>query len=258
MKYERPLKENWKAKWIWQKEKRRKENVWLCFNKKVDIADAPKTLIASIAAENKYWLYINGEMVVREGELKRGPTPTGIYYDEIDIAPYLTAGENLISILVWYWGKKVSYSSTDAGMGGLLFEAENASESIISDNSWKILVNPAFRKDKGRLQPNYRLPESNVFYDAREEIADWNKPGFDFSSWKNATEYDIGGKGIWGETYRRDIPFFKDFGLKDYENSAEFVNKTYGKKEKITLRVPYNAQMTPYLEVRAKAGKKSL
>ena len=256
MKYERPLKENWKAKWIWQKEKKRAENIWMCFNKTADIKDASKPLVARIAAENKYWLYINGKMVVREGGLKRGPTPTGIYYDEIDIAPFLKNGKNLISILVWYWGKKVSYSSTDAGMGGLLFEAENDTVSVVSDSSWKIMKNPAFRKDKGRLQPNYRLPESNVYYDAREEIADWNQPSYDFSEWKNATEYDMGGKGVWGETYKRDIPFFKDFGLKDYENSADYTNKTYSEKQKITLRAPYNAQMTPYLEVRAKAGKK--
>lgn len=256
MKYERPLKDDWKAKWIWQKEKKRCENIWICFNKKVDIQNEMQELIARISAENKYWLYINGEMVVREGGLKRGPTPTGIYFDEVDIAPFLKKGENIISVLVWYWGKKVSYSSTDAGMGGLLFEAENECISILSDSSWKTMKNPAFKKDKGRLQPNYRLPESNVYYDAREEITDWNKPGFDFSAWKNATEYDIGGKGIWGETYKRDIPFFKDFGLKDYENSSDYENKSFSTKQKITLKVPYNAQITPYLEVKAKAGKK--
>ena len=256
MKYERPLKENWNAKWIWQKEKKRSKNIWLCFNKKVNINSVPQKLIADIAAENKYQLFVNGEIVVLEGGLKRGPTPTGIYYDEVDIAPYLKTGENLISVLVWYWGKKVSYSSTDAGMGGLLFEAENEDISIISDSSWHVLKNPAFRKDKGKLQPNYRLPESNVYYDAREEISDWNKPGYDFSAWKNASEYEQGGKGVWGETYKRDIPFFKDFGLKDYENSADYVNKSFSKKQKITLKEPYNAQLTPYLEVNAKSGKK--
>ena len=256
MNYERPLKNNWKAKWIWQKEKKSSKNIWLCFNKRVSIQSVPEELSASIAAENKYWLYINGELVVREGGLKRGPTPTGIYYDELDIAPYLRSGENLISVLVWYWGKKVSYSSTDAGMGGLLFEAEGEGVSILSDCSWSVMKNPAFKRDRGRLQPNYRLPESNVYYDARAEIAEWNKPSCDFSHWKKATEYDIGGKGVWGETYKRDIPFFKDFGLKDYENSSDFVNRTYKKKTAVTVKVPYNAQMTPYLEVKAKAGKK--
>ncbi len=256
MEYKRILKTDWKAKWIWLDEAKERKNAWLCFNKKVNISEKPGSITAKIAAENKYWLYINDECVVREGGLKRGPTPTGIYYDEVEIAEYLNEGENIISILVWYWGNEASYSSTDAGQGGLLFEAENGKVSILSDSSWSVAVNPAFKEDKGKMQPNYRLPESNVYYDARSEIADWNKLNYDFSHWSKATEYALGGEGCWGETYSRDIPMFKDFGLKDYENSKDFEGKSFLIKKKFTLKVPYNAQLTPYLEVEAKAGKK--
>ncbi|MEE1139344.1 MAG: alpha-L-rhamnosidase C-terminal domain-containing protein [Acutalibacteraceae bacterium] len=256
MEYKRFLKTDWKARWIWLCEAEADKNAWLCFNKKINISEKPLSLMAKIAAENKYWLYINGECVVREGGLKRGPTPTGIYFDEVEIAEYLNEGENIISILVWYWGNEASYSSTDAGQGGLLFEAENGMVSILSDRSWSVAVNPAFKEDKGKMQPNYRLPESNVYYDARCEVADWNRLNYDFSHWSEATEYAVGGEGCWGETYSRDIPMFKDFGLKDYENSKDFEGKSYLLKKKITLKVPYNAQLTPYLEVEAKAGKK--
>ncbi len=256
MDYKRVLKETWEAKWIWLSEEKESKNAWVCFNKNVNISEKPEKLIAKIAAENKYWLYINGECAVREGGLKRGPTPTGCYYDEVDIAPYLAQGENLISILVWYWGNEASYSSSDAGQGGLLFEAENENISILSDESWNVIKNPAFKEDKGKMQPNYRLPESNVLYDARDEIADWNKPGYDFSHWLKATAYAVGGDGCWGELYNREIPMFKDFGLKDYENSKEYEGISFRFKKKITLRVPYNAQLTPYLEVEAKKGKK--
>ncbi len=256
MEYRRTLKNDWKAKWIWLDEEKTSKNAWLCFNKKISLSEAPEKLVAKIAAENKYWLYINGECAVREGGLKRGPSPTGCYFDEIDIAEYLIKGENLISILVWYWGNEASYSSSDAGQGGLLFEAENENISVLSDNSWSVIKNPAFKVDTGKMQPNYRLPESNVYYDAREEIADWNKPEYDFSHWAKATEYAAGGDGCWGETYRREIPMFKDFGLKDYENSKGFEGASFRIKNKTTLKVPYNAQLTPYLEVDAKAGKK--
>ena len=256
MEYKRILKNDWNAKWIWCKEQENSKNSWICFNKEIDIINVPTKLRATIAAENIYWLYINGTCVVRDGGLKRGPTPTGCYFDEIEISDYLFQGKNLISILVWYWGNEASYSSSDAGQGGLLFEATNENISIISDNSWSVIKNPAFKEDTGKMQPNYRLPESNILYDAREEISGWNKPGYDFSHWKKATEYNIGGNGCWGETYRRDIPMFKDFGLKDYENSKEYEGVSFLFKKKITLYVPYNAQLTPYLEVEAKAGKK--
>lgn len=255
MEYARALMNDWKAKWIWQKSQEESKNVWLCFNKAVTLDSVQNELIARIAAENKYLLYINGEIVVREGGLKRGAAPDGCYFDEIDIAPYIRKGENLISVLVWYWGKNVSYSSSDAGQGGLIFEAENESVSVISDSSWSVMRNPAFKEDHGSVQPNYRLPESNVYYDARDEISQWNCLTYDFSSWEKAEEYDLGGFGRWGKLYKREIPLFKDYGLKDYENSSEYENKTFEFSEKITLKVPYNAQLTPYLEVEATAGK---
>ena len=78
------------------------------------------------------------------------------------------------------------------------------------------------------------------------------------SSWKNATEYADGGKGVYGKLYQRGIPLIKDYGLKDYENSKDYENYTVKKLfgEKITVDVPYNAQLTPYLKIIAPAGKK--
>ena len=43
-----------------------------------------KNVIAKIAVDSKYWLYINDEAVIREGGVKRGEKPDSIYYDEID------------------------------------------------------------------------------------------------------------------------------------------------------------------------------
>ncbi|MEE1010511.1 MAG: alpha-L-rhamnosidase C-terminal domain-containing protein, partial [Acutalibacteraceae bacterium] len=64
--------------------------------------------------------------------------------------------------------------------------------------------------------------------------------------------------GVYGKLYHRGIPFFKDYGLKDYENSKKYenytVNKLFG--EKLTVDILYNAQITPYLKVEAPAGKK--
>ena len=256
MEYKRILKKDWKAKWIWAESEKESKNAWLCFNKSVNIEELPCEFKADIAVENKYWLYINGECAVREGGLKRGPSPTGCYFDSIDILPFLKKGENLISVLVWYWGNEASYSSSDAGQGGLLFEAVSDGLSIVSDDSWFVIKNPAFKEDKGKLQPNYRLPESNVYYDARSEIVGWNMPGYDFSGWQKASEYSVGGEGCWGETYSREIPMFKDSGLRDYENSKDYEGKSYRLKKKITLKVPYNAQLTPYLKVESSAGKK--
>ena len=251
-------KTDWKAKWIWDKENLTEKNVWMSFNKKVTLEKKPEELIANISADSKYWLYINGETVVFEGSVKRGPDDENSgYYDSIDIAQYLNVGENSICALVWYWDNETSYSYNSSGQGGFLFEAIGENISIISDKSWKVKRNPAF-VDSSLYPPNYRLPEYSIYFDARKDMGDWTNAAYDVSSWENATEYAVGGEGAYGKLYPRGIPFLKDYGLKDYENSKDYENYTvsefFGKK--ITVDIPYNAQLTPYLKIIAPEGKK--
>ncbi|MBQ4365048.1 MAG: alpha-L-rhamnosidase N-terminal domain-containing protein [Clostridia bacterium] len=245
-------KTDWTASFIWDSSDGSEENVWMCFRKTVTLSDVPKSRTAFLCADSRYWLYINGETVVFEGGVKRGPTATDSYFDTVDIAPYLKPGKNVVAALVWYWGKDTSYSNTDSGKAGFLFEAGD----LRSDQSWKVCRHPAYQKDAGLTQPNYRLPESNICYDAREEIGDWLSAGFDDSAWQNAKENGVGGCAPWGRLFPRGIPLLKDYGLKDYENSGAFENKTFAAERKLTLNIPYNAQCTPYLRVEADAGKK--
>ena len=250
-------KNDWKARWIWDKENLTEKNVWMCFNKKVILDKVPDELTADISADSKYWLYINGKTVVFEGNVKRGPDKNSGYYDSIDIAPYLKAGENSICALVWFWDNETSYSYCSSGQGGFLFEAIGENVSIISDKSWKVKRNSAYI-DSALYPPNYRLAEYSIYYDARKEIGDWINEAYDASGWENATEYTVGGEGAYGKLYPRGIPFLKDYGLKDYENSESYENYTVKKLfgEKITVDIPYNAQLTPYLKIIAPAGKK--
>ena len=72
-------KEDWAAKYIWDSSDCAEENVWMCMRKSVDISSVPSSLTAFISADSRYWLYINGENVVFEGSVKRGPTVDGSY-----------------------------------------------------------------------------------------------------------------------------------------------------------------------------------
>ena len=85
-------KTDWTAQYIWDSSDGSEENVWMCLRKSAVFSSLPDSLIAYISADSKYWLSINGENVVFEGSLKRGPVPDGSYYDSVDIAPYLRQG----------------------------------------------------------------------------------------------------------------------------------------------------------------------
>ncbi|MFF8972809.1 hypothetical protein [Streptomyces sp. NPDC014995] len=112
---------SWSARWIWAPSST--TNQWVAFRRSFTLGAAPSRAVTQIAADSKYWLWVNGTLVVFEGGLKRGPNRTDTYYDEIDLAPYLTSGRNTVALLVWYFGKQ-GFSHNSSGKGGLLFQSD--------------------------------------------------------------------------------------------------------------------------------------
>ena len=159
-------------------------NTWICFRKTLDLSSAPKSAVARIAVDSKYWLWINGKQVVFEGGLKRGPNRTDSYYDSVDLAPHLVAGKNTIAVLVWYFGKE-GFSHISSGRPGLMVDAQIDGQSLHTDRSWKTRIHPAYGHT-GDPKPNYRLAESNVQFDVRKDVAGWMNPNFDDASWEGA------------------------------------------------------------------------
>ena len=226
-------------------------NQWTCYRKVVNLRSAPRRAIARIAVDSKYWLWINGKLVVFEGQLKRGPTPVDTYYDQVDLTQHLQKGDNTIAILVWYFGKH-GFSHKSSGKSGLVFDADLDGRQLLSNSAWKAIIHPSF-EDTGAPHPNMRLPESNIRFDARNDLLGWQQPGFDDSDWPAAEAYGKPPCAPWNKLVLRPVPLWKDFGLKDYVNVAELPKVSDGKV--IKAKLPYNAQVTPYLKVEGPAGK---
>jgi alpha-L-rhamnosidase len=226
-------------------------NRWICFRKAVRLDAAPRRAVARIAADSKYWLWVNGELVVFEGQLKRGPTPNDTYFDQVDLSGHLREGDNTIAVLLWYFGKD-GFSHKSSGKAGLVFDANIDGNALSSDNSWKAIVHPAYG-NTGAPHPNYRLPESNIRFDAGRDLVGWQKPGFDDSSWPTAAECGKPPCAPWHRLVLRPIPLWKNFGLRDYVNAGELPKVSDGKT--IKAKLPYNAQITPYLKVAGPGGQ---
>lgn len=239
---------DWSAQWIGPA--RSGTNLWTCYRKAFSIRKAPSCVPARIAVDSKYWLWVNGRRVVSEGGLKRGPTPEGTYFDEVDLAPYLVRGSNEVALLSWYFGKH-GFSHKSSGRAGMVFEARWNDGALLSDASWKMIAHPAFGTASGP-NPNYRLPESSLRFDARKEMPGWTEPGFDDSRWETPTLGGIPPAGPWGTLEKRPIPFWKDGGLRDYAGVCNLPVVSDGKA--IVAKLPYNAHVTPYFEIDAPAG----
>ena len=240
----------WQGQWIGPPEASA-PNTWLCYRKSFRTGALPEKATAWIACDSKYWLWINGELVVFEGQLKRGPTPQDTYYDKVDIQPYLTRGTNTIAVLVWYWGKQ-GFSHNSSGQAGLIVDVEVGRRTISTDLTWKVVVHPAYESTDGP-HPNFRLPESNIQFDARQDAGPWMNPGFDDEAWPWATSFGVPPVAPWNVLHERPIPLWKNYGLRDYTS----VERKANDDGTVTVigTLPYNCHVTPYLEVVAPEGQ---
>ena len=231
-----------KASWITASDNQNASNTWICFRKDFSIDKIPEDVIARIAADSKYWMWINDDLVVFEGGLKRGPTPKDTYIDEVNIGSFLKKGENTIAILLWHFGKD-GFSHKNSGQAALFFDC--SSLNLFSDGSWGAEVCKAYENTNAPY-PNFRLPESNVRFDARHIKEGWNHSAFS-AQLLPAMEIGKEGDAPFYKLIKRPIPLFKDYGLKEYINTRR-------SGDTLICTLPYNAQITPYFKINAPAG----
>ena len=238
------------AKWLAPNEENvDRPNCWAAFRKDFNVDSVPQSAKAKIAADSKYWLWINGKLAVFEGGLKRGPNPNDTYYDEIDIAPFLKKGENKLAMLVCHFGKH-GFSHKSSGKFGLLFDLDADGLKLSSDSSWLSKVHPAY-SSADNPPPNFRLPESNIKFDANKDIPGWQTADvqklFGFAPSK---EIGAEGDAPWNALVKRPTPQWKDFGVR----KAVFSRETGHKFDIVTAELPYNMQMTPIITLSDNRG----
>ncbi|MFA5858866.1 MAG: alpha-L-rhamnosidase C-terminal domain-containing protein [Elusimicrobiota bacterium] len=240
------------ANWLWNHDNN-PANTWMCFRKSFVINNPSQDLEAAVSVDSKYWLWINGKLVVFEGGLNRGPEPGAGYFDTINIGKYLVNGRNTIAALVWYWGNS-GRNNVDSGQGGFLFQTKSPRLALISDNTWKTKVHPGYYPT-AEPNPSYLYGGHNLGFDARQDIPGWHKPVYDDTGWENATEKGKAGIKPWGNLSPRPIPLWKDYGLKKY--CKTFTKKT-GNKLVVEADLPYAAHITPFFRIKSKTGGLSI
>lgn len=129
-----------------------------------------------------YEAYLNGEKV---GDQVLAPTPTDysktVPYNTFDVTDYLNKGENAFGVILGngrFFSMRIPWFRT-FGFPQLLTQLEityasGKKEIIKSDESWRITVD-------GPIGSNNEFDGEE--YDARKEMPNWNKVGFDQSSW---------------------------------------------------------------------------
>ena len=182
-------------------------------------------------------MWINDSLVVREGGLIRNANPRDTYYDSVQIGPYLKKGNNVICILLNYFGRKGA-NHNSSGKVGLYFESAH----ITSGKNWKVKENPAFYSLKKEYS-NFRYAIQSTGYNANNAI-NWTSKAYNDFEWKNAVEAGSLTVEPWNSLIKRPVPMFKDYGLSNYI-------KTERVGDTIIAYLPYSAQVTPYFKIKA-------
>lgn len=186
-------------------------NDWFAFrNDFIPDELSGSAVLADIAADSKCWLWINGEQVILEGGLKRGPNPSGTYFDRVDIGPYLHQGSYSVAVLMWHFGKK-GFSNHDSGTAGVMFDAQVGGETVLRDSSWRVRDDIVFGTESVPA-PSFLLPESNLRYDDRHDIEDRQAPSFQTGrAWAAATQLEAAGQGPCEGLVERSAPQWRDY-----------------------------------------------
>lgn len=250
-------KTDWEGCWIW--EEVNASDTYVAFRKTFKLDATPDKVTANIAASDKYFMWVNGELVVYDGCVKRGPTLYDTYYDEVELSG-LKSGENTLAFLVVYNGRQ-SESALDAGSGGFLFEAKAGDTLIKSDHTFKAKRLGEY-KNQSMLKgdyPNYKqasmLGERNVYYDARDSAGDFTARDFDDSDWKSATPIAKAGAQPFNDLYIAATPPIAFDDITDFENAGDYVGKTLTEKTTLELELTHNRQFSTCFELESEAGK---
>jgi alpha-L-rhamnosidase len=165
---------------LWLKHPDAAENKTIWFRKTFTLNDVPKTALVHLASIGYHQLFING----KKADDRELAPPTLDYYKRIpsvsyDVSKLLQKGENVIA--VWTapgWASNKAFGPFNkSSCFRLKLLADK--ETVNSDTSWKCSesnlegteIIAQFGKNGGE-----RL-------DARRDVPDWNKTGFDDSKW---------------------------------------------------------------------------
>lgn len=100
----------------------------------IDLSSVPSSFLVRVSADQRYKLFVNGQMVVfgpQRGDVRHW------FYETLDLAPYLKEGTNWIAALVWNFGRWAPMAQHTA-QTGFVFQSLLCPEVLTTPGSWQI------------------------------------------------------------------------------------------------------------------------
>lgn len=227
------------ANWIWGKDNK-SVNQKLVIRKRFNVKELPNVAEAYIACDTKFWLWINSTLVVYEGGVFRESVNGCGYAEKVNIAKYLQEGDNVMAVLVWFYGNG-GRNNTNSGEAGFIFLCEEL--GLYSDSGFKVLNHPAYVETKAP-HPAYLYGGDNIGFDASLDFGDFTSIDFDDSQFEEATIYP---NNVWGECIESPLPLL----YVSEEKNAEYELTETG----AMARLPYAMTLSVCFVVEAEGNE---
>ncbi len=152
----------WRGRWIWDREPGEAywwrataaESRFVYLRRSFVLGEPPDLLPARATCDSRYVLYVNGTVAGR-GPVRSEPELLG--WDELELAPQLVAGVNVIVALCRYYGRPGPWWVPAAplgtlGRGSFCFETgPGAPLDLVSDTTWHAVPAPWQETDGGNM-----------------------------------------------------------------------------------------------------------
>ncbi len=243
------LKRSWPAQWITCPDVPLREYGVYQFRKDIVLSEVPNPFIIHISADNRYKFYVNGR------EISKGPVRSDSRnwnFETIDIAPFLSKGENVLSALVWNQGEYKGVAQ-HSEMTGLLVQSDILvsngqvipNTQVNTDKSWKVKIataySPTSTNSMSKLQA-YTVVGCGDLFDANKHDWGWMEKNIDESAWRQAKTLERGmpigsGSGAHWHLIPRTIPAMDEHvqRFKTLRRSSCNVAGSFIKGEKLTI-----------------------
>jgi len=183
------LTKAWNAYWIMAPHETGRDYGIFYFRKTIDLTAKPASFKINVSADNRYKLYVNGTLV------SAGPARGDTYYwnyEKIDLAPYLTAGKNIVSAVVWNEAELRPEAQISLRTAFIVQGSTKAEEVLNTNNTWKCIRDKAYQPTTGIGYPTYYVAGPGEIVDESKTIKNWTELNFDDSAWPNAAQMDHG------------------------------------------------------------------
>ncbi|HTE26637.1 alpha-L-rhamnosidase-related protein [Flavitalea sp.] len=182
------LKQQWKSSWITCPDAPQRDYGIYHFRKSFSLNTKPGQFIIHVTADNRYRLFVNGKSVCS------GPARGDLYnwyFETIDIAPFLQAGENLLAAVVWNMGTDAPVAQI-SNQTGLVVQGNGPAEELVNtNNKWKVMQNPSYSpcsQDNGSRLRTYMVIGPGDEVDGSKYPWGWEQLQYDDSKWKTARQ----------------------------------------------------------------------